>query len=127
MKRRDFVLVAVGIGAVSTAAYYFFGDVKYNPGLAEPPTVSLIWDDETINTIGNRYRKDFPSEDGARTLVKLLGDSPDAMDQKIADDFKKGNIVVVEGWILSVTEARQCALASISKDLPQGRNDAKTQ
>ena len=32
------------------------------------------------------------------------------MIRKIDRDFETGNIVIVKGWVLSVTEARQCAL-----------------
>jgi len=31
---------------------------------------------------------------------------------QIRDDFGAGRTVVVDGWLLSVTEARQCALYS---------------
>ncbi|HTH54694.1 MAG TPA: hypothetical protein VL728_01525 [Cyclobacteriaceae bacterium] len=110
MKRRTFIIsTAAGIGAIS-AAYYFFGDVDYDPALAEPQALSYIWDDKTIKDAGRRYRKDFPSEASERTLVKLLKTVP--TEETITADFKNGNMVVVDGWILSVTEARQCALAS---------------
>jgi len=35
------------------------------------------------------------------------------LDQKIKEDFEKGDVVTVKGWILSVTEARQCALFAL--------------
>jgi len=35
------------------------------------------------------------------------------IDQKIKEDFEKGDVVTVKGWILSVTEARQCALFAL--------------
>ena len=31
----------------------------------------------------------------------------------VQNDFIKGDIVVIKGWVLSVTEARQCALLSL--------------
>jgi hypothetical protein len=36
------------------------------------------------------------------------------LDQQIKNDFITGNMVMVDGWILSVTEARQCALFSLT-------------
>jgi len=35
-----------------------------------------------------------------------------SIDDRIRDDFGAGRTVVVDGWLLSVTEARQCALYS---------------
>jgi hypothetical protein len=111
LKRSTFILSTVaGIGAVSASAYYFFGGVDYDPELAKPQSLSLIWDAETINKIGSQYRTKFPSEDSERSLVKLLHETP--TEASIASDFENGDIVIVDGWILSATEARQCALAS---------------
>jgi len=31
----------------------------------------------------------------------------------VKEDFEAGNITLVKGWVLSVTEARQCALFSL--------------
>lgn len=111
MKRRNFIISATAsIGVISASAYYFFRDVEYDPGLAEPQSLSLLWDAKTIRAIGSLYRKDFPSEKSERSLVKLL--TPTPTEDTITSDFKKGRVVVIDGWILSVTEARQCALAS---------------
>ena len=111
MKRRNFILsAAVGIGAASATAYYFFSDIEYDHELAEPQSLSLIWDDKTIKDIGRQYRKDFPSEQSERSLVKLLNTKP--TEDTVTSEFKNGNTVIIDGWILSVSEARQCALAS---------------
>src|SRR5579871_3646803 len=114
MKRSTFILSTVaGIGAVSASAYYFFGDVEFDPALAKPQSLALIWDEETINNIGSQYRAKFPSEKSERSLVKLLNETP--TEETITSDFKNGNIVIVDGWMLSTTEARQCALASVQQ------------
>ena len=59
-------------------------------------------------------------EDSERSLIKLLhADTNDdiigiaALKKGIKNDFEIGNTVMIDGWILSVTEARQCALFSI--------------
>jgi hypothetical protein len=36
------------------------------------------------------------------------------MDRKSKADFENGKTVVVRGWVISVTEARQCALYHIN-------------
>jgi len=70
--------------------------------------------------VGTNYRKQIPVEDNETSLVKLLStdtneDSSaiEALKKEIKNDFEKGNTVMIDGWILSVTEARQCALFSI--------------
>ena len=37
------------------------------------------------------------------------------MARLVHDDFDDGRTVVVDGWILSATEARQCALYSLTQ------------
>ena len=111
MKRREFIFSAVAAaGVLSASAYYFFSDVEYDPTLADPRALSLIWDGKTINDIGNQYRAIHSDESSQRSLVKLL--KATSTDEMVANDFLTGKIVIVDGWILSLTEARQCALAS---------------
>ena len=73
-----------------------------------------------IQTIGARYRHLYPDEDNARRLEELIlgaiRRSPDteaALAIAISRDFGSGRTVIVNGWVLSVTEARQCALYSL--------------
>jgi hypothetical protein len=37
-----------------------------------------------------------------------------SIDDTVHEDFAAGRTVVVDGWVLSVTEARQCALFSLA-------------
>ena len=111
MKRREFILLTVaGVGVLSVSTYYFFSDVEYDPALADPHALSFIWDGKAINDIGNQYRAAHPDESSQQSLVKLL--KATSTDETIANDFATGKTVIVDGWILSLTEARQCALAS---------------
>lgn len=88
-------------------------DVEYDAIMTEPQSLSLIWDVQKINAIGDQYRTNNPDEASARSLVKLLITVPsEKMGERITNDFETGETVLVDGWILSVTEARQCALAS---------------
>ncbi|WP_143165098.1 hypothetical protein [Chryseolinea serpens] len=122
MKRRDFVLSAVGgIGFISiSAAYYYMSDAGDDDALTQPQSLSLIWDTKAIRHIGNQYRLIVPVENSAHALSNLLrAESFNAgasivsrLNESITHDFETGNTVLVDGWILSVTEARQCALAS---------------
>lgn len=125
MNRRNFVLLgAAGIAAISIpTSCSYFGDVEYDPLLAHPQALSVIWDNELIKTIGNKYRIQVPSEKNVRSLVNLLMEDissnksflAESLKQKIKTDFKTGKTVLVNGWVLSVSEARQCALYSLTK------------
>ena len=71
------------------------------------------------------YRLQTPAESEADKLAELLSmDSAgnkisssnddlfiqNLINQKIKHDFETDNTVIVKGWVLTVTEARQCAL-----------------
>jgi len=125
MNRRHFIFIsASGIASVSIpTACHLIGDVKYDPLLARPQSLSLIWDNETIKSVGDRYRSIIPSEKGERDLAKRLNKDLEnaaivdvsAIEEIIKKDFAGGNTVIINGWILSQTEARQCALFSITE------------
>lgn len=80
--------------------------------------------------LGLRYRQAVPQEAGQAALAALLHDSLDTeaalpagdlaglrrlVDECIRGDFAAGRVVDVDGWLLSVTEARICALASLER------------
>ena len=78
---------------------------------------------ERIRQLGDHYRTANPSENSADALraaisngqgprIPLLGKS---IDDQVRDDFAAGRTVLVDGWILSVTEARQAALFSLTR------------
>jgi hypothetical protein len=130
MQRRKFILLTT-VGGTATA----FAALQCNPRqpafykiLDKPGALSYICDLKTIREIGLAYRQQKPEEYEAEKLEDLLLTdsagrtvSPSSDDQlvqrlinnKIERDFEKANTVVVKGWILAVTEARQCALFAI--------------
>lgn len=117
MKRRNFILIgtaSIAAAAIPTA-FYFLRDIEFDPTFADPQLLSLIWDSETMQAAGDQYRLKFPSEKSERSLIKLLEAEASDLENSIKKDFETGNTVIVDGWILSVTEARQCALFSIVK------------
>jgi hypothetical protein len=97
--------------------------------LGKPEELAQICDLKTLKEIGMAYRGQSPSETGGDKLeTLLLTDSSGnpvssesdhsfiqaLMRKKIEHDFETGNIVILEGWILSITEARQCALLFVN-------------
>lgn len=87
-----------------------------------PQQLIHIWNFETVIATGLQYKKQYAKEINEEELVRLLlEDSPSKkelsqfIDKKIDEDYKTGAIVEVNGWLLSVTEARQCALFSLTQ------------
>lgn len=92
---------------------------------ADPEFLSRLFDRETIIKAGNEYLKKNPDENDAGKLTGLLlGESSVSaltdekaihqfLLEKIQKDFADGNTVMVQGWVLSATEARQCALFAL--------------
>lgn len=131
MQRRQFLqLTAIG-GTVILATGMSCSQrhpVSYDI-LDKPEALAQICDLKTLGEIGMTYRRQTPSETDADKLATLLltdsvGNAVSSisdqsliqslMSKKIEHDFETGNIVVVKGWILSVTEARQCALLFVN-------------
>lgn len=112
MKRRTFITTAGAILATASLPLACAPvDTESNPA-----ALSLIWAPETIIDIGRKYRALVPDEDGKRTLANLLSDGDTTEGEARAKaDFMEGRQVWVDGWLLSVTEARQCALYSLSQ------------
>jgi len=128
MKRRDFIRLS----AFSTAllGVPFIAGCHYKPGNAvilQPVFLVHIMDKKSLLETGQQYLKQVPDEASANKLEKLLMDnsaltgSADAesvhnyFSKKTADDFANKQTVVVDGWVLSATEARQCALFSLAE------------
>jgi hypothetical protein len=76
--------------------------------------------------LGRLYLDGTPREADAARLVTLIGAAPvsvttdealrASLDERIRNDFINGNTVAVDGWLLSITEARLCALVSLLRD-----------
>jgi|ERR1700744_1206020 len=123
MQRRTFIhLSAYTAIALTLPALDSCGVNTIDKVLSQPLFFAHLVDTKTINEAGKAYRKLFPTENSQSTLKNLLlGDSSQSdkkliqkrLDEQVEQDFKAGKIVTAKGWVLSVTEARQCALYSI--------------
>jgi hypothetical protein len=72
--------------------------------------------------LGHRYLQSFPQERKRAFLKRTITGDKQVQDagqlrtllaQKREDDFRNGNIAIVDGWVLSRTEARACALVAL--------------
>jgi len=125
MKRSKFILLSgLGISAIAIPTWYYkFNIPEDDQLLSEPELLSYIWDDTTIIEIGEIYRKRFSDENSESKLMKHLSEYKstetttisEVLQQQITDDYNKGNTVMIDGWILSRIEARQCALFSLTQ------------
>ena len=132
MKRKDFILlsfyssVAVSVSFLGCST----GSAVANKAWVRPDPLSHICDEKTLKEIGVAYRKKFTDESNEDQLANLLLTSNDnklfpensgdaiihsMLGKKIQEDFETGKTVVVKGWILSKTEAQQCALFSFTQ------------
>src|SRR5258707_5177664 len=124
MKRRSFIVTSLlsllGIGVFSFIRW--IGNSSSDRELAQPKFLSLLCDQSTIRMLGRAYRKLKPDETrddislkdllSEKTNSNFLEKQPVSMDEsqiekRIKQDFDTYNIVVVQGWVLSITEARQ--------------------
>lgn len=87
---------------------------------------TMIADLDSARQVGRAYLAQVPAEaDRERLLTQLFprldpgaeGGSADwrgSFAARCRQDFAEGQTVQVEGWVLSLTEARLCALASLA-------------
>lgn len=121
MERRVFVKLST-FTALALTLPFAEGCAHKNDPLTLPLLFSHIADKKTITEAGLAYRKMFENENSQSALGQALSANqptmdPDALrsalERQVIQDFAAGKIVTADGWILSVTEARQCALFSI--------------
>lgn len=120
MHRRSFLRLA---GSGFAALVGLAGCVRSGPeaeAFARPDLLDLFGNEQDVRALGAAYRAAFPSEDGEDALRAALAsdtaaaaDLPEALRMRVRQDFEEGRTVELDGWILSVTEARQCALFSL--------------
>lgn len=125
MKRKNFILLSgLGISAIAIPTLYFnFRELEYDSSLKSPEFLSNFLNGKSIIEIGELYLKQVPDENNERKLVSLLpishtsdNNTIEILQQQITDDYISGETIIVDGWILSKTEARQCALYSLTQN-----------
>jgi hypothetical protein len=123
MKRREFIGMAAA-GAASVVWTATVGATDLNPldVLATPHVLGVLRDRQLVHELGQQYRSITPHEDSERALTEAIMGDLDAeagipldarIVQRVAADFSAGLTVTLNGWVLSITEARQCALFSL--------------
>jgi hypothetical protein len=120
-RRRFLQLTAVGIAASLTSTGCRLDDAR---SLSRPGLLGILGP-ERVWQIGSSYRASVPSENNEAALRRALTGArkqgfslssmwSDPFRQQIQEDFAAGRTVVIDGWVLSKTEARQAALFSLA-------------
>lgn len=90
--------------------------------LYHPRLLEMLGPDK-VRDLGAHYRAIVPAEDSMRSLRAAISAGRSelhlpwfhkSIDDAVRDDFAAGRIVLIDGWVLSHTEARQCALFSLA-------------
>ena len=125
MKRRNFIIAAAGIISLPII-HYTWENLNTDP-LKDPKYLSKFCSEEEIVKIGKNYLDRNPLDNPAKQLKKSLlsnsnginfsgknkNDQLEWLNKKIDEDFLENNLQICEGWIISRTEAQQCALFSL--------------
>ena len=122
-RRRFLQLSALGIvAAVADSACVASSD-RADADAVDRPQLLAMLGPERVRQLGAHYRASTPSENSADALRAALSSGhgsqsssikSGSLDDQIRDDFAAERTVIVDGWVLSVTEARQAALFSLS-------------
>lgn len=123
LDRRRFLQVSVlGIVAAVGDSACASSDVRADASADQPQLLAMLGP-ERVRQLGAHYRASTPTENSADSLRASLSNGRSlpipfikggSFDEQIRDDFAKGRTVVVDGWVLSLTEARQAALYSFT-------------
>jgi hypothetical protein len=121
-RRRFLQLTAAGMVASVTNSACGRDTGEDAQELDQPALLEMLGP-ERSREIGTRYRAAVPRENTTERLRAAISSSQHkrfpwigrrSIEEQVRDDFAAGRTVVVNGWVLSETEARQCALYSLS-------------
>ena len=123
--RRQFLqLTAAGALAGLTSGACANDEAGDTRPVAQPALLGMLGADRVCE-LGVRYRQMVPEEsreaalrgaitDGGLRGLRFPWTSRPSLAVQVRDDFAEGRTVLVNGWVLSATEARQCALFSLT-------------
>ncbi len=126
MKRRTFIISSAAlIISAPLASYLWFSENKLSI-LKKPETLLSICNEDELFKIGRKYISLHPLENSKDILINKLMTATNNikksniestlnfMLKRIENDFKNKEYINIEGWVISITEARQCALFAIT-------------
>jgi len=128
LPRRTFLTAAAagaaavigGVGGAVTGWRPWRVLVEFDPVARAAPFVALFTRPDSAAAIGRAYLEVAPDEGDVHHLTSTLrshlpaGPLRAAVAQRVHDDFDSQRVVTVDGWVLSQTEARLCAIAALA-------------
>jgi len=124
MIRRDFLKLSVaaapGMALVLHACHSPAGTAQ--EALAQPESLFGIMDKTELQAIGKAFLAATPTtKDALQTQIlgkpvtngTPLTELSNQIAATVKQDFSAGRTIVLNGWVLSLTEARQCALHTL--------------
>jgi hypothetical protein len=131
MKRRNFIYTGVAVAAGLGAGSYFLVDNKSKwkkQPFLYPFILSNFLNEESLRVIGETFRVMNPDENSKVKLLNAITlginanqnnskgatDLAQEIEKKVEIDFKSEKMLLIKGWVISETEARQCGLLSLS-------------
>jgi hypothetical protein len=129
MKRRTFIYFSLIGTAAITIPGLSCSNNNYKEVIQRPQFLSHICDPTMLSEIGKSYRDKLRLNDAELLESKILKGTDGKLisrntgknflisfiDKKIKDDFEEGKTLVIKGWVISETEAQQCALFSLTE------------
>jgi len=125
MRRKKFIwLSAVGITAATLPWLTSCQSSQWTAILSVPSVLGQFCSEMELVAIGKSYTDKIPEESQVSDLEKQLLISEDGdtfkpqsetslskfINRKSEQDFATSKTIIVKGWVLSRTEARQCGL-----------------
>ena len=117
--RRQFLSVAAAGAALALGGRAGLDDDSdpHDPRELAHPELLIALGPDPVREIGREYRALVPAESDRTALETALraelGAARSSNRDAVRADFAAGRVIVVRNWMLSVTEARQCALFSV--------------
>lgn len=119
MNRRQFTLTLAGCSMLSLSGFVQNSSVSSTSSIV----ARLFTHHESAINLGKHYLTLFPAEANYDWLMRQTLPKSTHSDSKTLkhalkiqrqQDFYEGNTIMLEGWILSRTEARLCALLALA-------------
>ena len=124
MNRKQFIYAISFLTLVPVFDYEWKS--YYSDPLSEPTNLSKFCSFNELKLIGKKYLELKPEEYSKNKLTDLLfpkkythdwiGNNKSVrkwIENEIKNDFENSNTFLLNGWVISQTEARQCALTSL--------------
>jgi hypothetical protein len=124
VNRKSFLFLSglAGVAVIGGGYCLCLKSFNYKEVLAIPETLSGFCDSQLILAMGLEYLSSVPEENDSKIIIQALGVSLYSRSEtlkynlmeQIKQDFESQHTKVLGGWVVSLTEARQCALFALN-------------